>query len=147
VAVALYLVVRHGQHFAALLPFAIILLCPLSHLFMHPTARVAGINMEGSATMTTTSASPRWIDPVHVVSLGWALTLTFIVLYVLCWLVGLVAPNLPLAHGWLLIFSTADPGSIRSFIEGVAASFLFAWASALLFGLTYNSLRLGEPQT
>jgi hypothetical protein len=89
---------------------------------------------------TKSTADTRWSDPVDVVSLGWALTVTFVALYVLCWLAALVAPNLPLAHGWLSIFSTAAPGSGRSFIEGAGASAVFAWASALLFGLTYNAL-------
>lgn len=35
VALAIYLVIWHGQHLAALLPFALVLLCPLSHLLMH----------------------------------------------------------------------------------------------------------------
>lgn len=34
-ALAAYLVIWHGQHVAALLPFAVVLLCPLSHMFMH----------------------------------------------------------------------------------------------------------------
>ena len=34
-ALAVYLVIWHGQHLAALLPFAVVLLCPLMHLFMH----------------------------------------------------------------------------------------------------------------
>jgi hypothetical protein len=33
--IPLYLFVWHGEHVAALLPFAVILLCPLSHLFLH----------------------------------------------------------------------------------------------------------------
>jgi hypothetical protein len=65
---------------------------------------------------------------------------TFIVLYVLCWFAALAVPNLPLAHGWLLIFSTAEPGSGRSLLEGLIASLVFAWVSALLFGMSYNRL-------
>jgi Flp pilus assembly protein TadB len=34
-ALAIYLVIWHGRHLAALLPFVLILLCPLSHLLMH----------------------------------------------------------------------------------------------------------------
>jgi hypothetical protein len=90
--------------------------------------------------MATKPADPRWSDPVDVASLGWALTVTFVVLYVLCWVAAVVAPNLPLAHGWLLIFSAAEPSSVRSLIEGVIASGVFAWLSAVLFGLTYNAL-------
>ena len=90
--------------------------------------------------VTKSATDPRWSDPVDVVSLGWALSVTLATLYVLCWLAALVAANLPLAHGWLLIFSTAEPGSARSLIEGLVASVVFAWASALLFGPTYNTL-------
>ena len=91
--------------------------------------------------MTNPIPDSRWTDPVDVMSLGWALTVTFVVLYLLCWLAAVVVPNLPLAHGWLLIFSVAEPGSGKSLIEGVIGSVVFAWISALLFGLTYNALR------
>jgi Flp pilus assembly protein TadB len=45
VALAVYLVGWHGKHLAALLPFAVILLCPLSHLFLHRHG--AGHNADG----------------------------------------------------------------------------------------------------
>lgn len=35
VGLAVYLFIWHGEHVAALLPFVVILLCPLSHLFLH----------------------------------------------------------------------------------------------------------------
>jgi hypothetical protein len=35
IGVGVYLVIWHGQHLAALLPVAVLLLCPLSHLLMH----------------------------------------------------------------------------------------------------------------
>lgn len=35
VVVAGYLVIWHGAHLAAALPFLVILACPLMHLFMH----------------------------------------------------------------------------------------------------------------
>jgi hypothetical protein len=34
-ALAVYFVGWHGEHLAALLPFAVILLCPLAHLLLH----------------------------------------------------------------------------------------------------------------
>lgn len=34
-ALGLYLIVVHKQHVLGALPFLVILLCPLSHLFMH----------------------------------------------------------------------------------------------------------------
>ena len=53
-----------------------------------------------------------------------------------------VAPD-QLAHGWLLLFSAAEPGSARSLIEGLVASLVFAWIAALLFGWAYNRLSRG----
>jgi hypothetical protein len=91
--------------------------------------------------MATQSTADRlWSDPVHVAALGWALTITLSVLYALCWLATLAAADLPLAHGWLSVFSTAEPGSARSLIDGIVGSVVLAWASALLFGPTYNRL-------
>ena len=34
-ALAVYFVGWHGEHLAALLPFAVLLLCPLAHLLLH----------------------------------------------------------------------------------------------------------------
>lgn len=34
-ALGLYLIIVHQQHVLGALPFLVILLCPLSHLFMH----------------------------------------------------------------------------------------------------------------
>lgn len=34
-ALGLYLIIVHQQHVLGVLPFLVILLCPLSHLFMH----------------------------------------------------------------------------------------------------------------
>lgn len=90
--------------------------------------------------MTRTSTDRSQSDPVDIPALGWALTITLVVLYLLCWIAALAVRELPLAHGWLLLFSTAEPGSLRSLIEGSVASVAFAWISALLFGLAYNRL-------
>lgn len=35
IILALYLIFWHGAHIAAVLPFLILLACPLAHLFMH----------------------------------------------------------------------------------------------------------------
>src|SRR5262249_907222 len=95
----------------------------------------------GMAMPAKSTINGRWNDPVDVLRLGWSLNVTLVVLYVLCWLAALLAPKLPLPHGWLLFFSPAEPGSGRRLIEGIVGSVVFAWISALLFGLTYNSLK------
>jgi hypothetical protein len=60
--------------------------------------------------MTSASTDRSRSDPVHIPALGWALTITLVVLYLLCWIAALAVRELPLAHGWLLLFSTAEPG-------------------------------------
>jgi membrane associated rhomboid family serine protease len=57
--------------------------------------------------------------PVHVVALGWALTATFILLYVLCWLAAVVFPTANLTHEWLGLYSTAPVGLSEVWLRGL----------------------------
>jgi hypothetical protein len=60
-----------------------------------------------------------WKGPVHIVPLGWGLTATFLVLFILCFLAALFFPNVSLAHSWLDLFSTRPLGSRAQLVEGV----------------------------
>jgi hypothetical protein len=42
--------------------------------------------------------------PVHIVALGCALTATFVLLYVLCFLAAVLFPNAALTHAWLGLY-------------------------------------------
>ena len=84
--------------------------------------------------------------PVHIVPLGWALTATFVLLYVLCFLAAVLFPNASLTHAWLALYSTAPVGSVRGLVEGIIWNVVFAWISAITFGVTYNSLA-PSPET
>ena len=86
-------------------------------------------------TFTETSRGP-----VHILALGSALTVTFLMLYVLCWLVAVLFPNLNLTHAWLGLYSTAPVGSVRGLAEGTIWNVMFAWIAAVTFGSTYNRL-------
>jgi len=81
-----------------------------------------------------------WKGPVHVVSLGWGLTATFVVLFVICFLAALLFPDVPFAHDWLGLFSTAPMGSAWQLVEGIIWNVVFAWITAVVFGLVYNRL-------
>ena len=78
--------------------------------------------------------------PVHIVALGWALTGTFVLLYVLCFLAAVLFPDASLTHAWLGLYSTAPVGSIRGLVEGIIWNVVFAWIAAITFGTIYNSL-------
>ncbi len=69
-----------------------------------------------------------------------AMTATFVVLFVLCFLVALVFPNASLTHNWLGLFSTAPVGSAGQLIQGIIWNVLFAWIAAIVFGVVYNRL-------
>lgn len=81
-----------------------------------------------------------WKEPVHIVPLGWGLTATFVVLFVLCFLAALLFPNASLAHNWLSLYSTKPIGSAGQLVEGVVWNVVFAWIAAVIFGLVYNRL-------
>lgn len=78
--------------------------------------------------------------PINIAALGVAASVTLIVLYVTCAIAALALPGLPLAHGWLALFSTAPIGSVRALVEGVIGSVVFGWLIAVVLGYTYNRL-------
>lgn len=84
--------------------------------------------------------SVSWRDPIDIMALGWALSITLVLLFVSCAVVALAVPDAPLAHGWLALFTTAPNGSARSFIEGIIGSVVFGWVNAILLGVIYNHL-------
>lgn len=81
-----------------------------------------------------------WTGPVHIVPLGWGLTVTFVILFIICFLAASLFPNASLAHNWLGLFSTKPIGSAGQLVEGVVWSAVFAWIAAVIFGLVYNRL-------
>jgi 2TM family of unknown function (DUF5676) len=84
--------------------------------------------------------SVSWHEPINVMALAWAFSITLVILFVLCGLVALAVPNTPLAHGWLDLFTKAPNGTVRSFIEGLIGSIVFGWITALILGPIYNRL-------
>ena len=78
--------------------------------------------------------------PISLVALGTALTATLVVLYALCAIAAVLFPKAPLAHSWLLLFSTAPVGSLESLVTGIVANVAFAWISAAVFAPVYHRL-------
>lgn len=75
---------------------------------------------------------------VNIVALGWGLTATLVALFVVCALAAMLFPTLSFSHNWLGLFSTAPAGSLANLIEGIIWNVVFAWVSAVIFGLVYN---------
>ncbi|MGB9017674.1 MAG: hypothetical protein WCC77_08435 [Pseudolabrys sp.] len=75
--------------------------------------------------------------PLSISGLGWSLSFTFVVLFVLCMLAALFVP-LRLAHGWVGLLSDAPIDSSRIWIDGFVWSLVLGWLIALIFGTIYN---------
>ena len=74
---------------------------------------------------------------LSISGLGWGLSATLVVLFVLCMLVALFVP-LRLAHGWVSLLSDAPIDSSRVWIDGLVWSIVLGWLIALIFGAIYN---------
>lgn len=87
----------------------------------------------------TVESAPRTSHPISVAALGWSLSLSFAISFVLCVLGYLFVSGLPVAHGALSIIL---PGfqfqSWPRFFLGLGESLVWGWYIALLFGSLYN---------
>ena len=77
---------------------------------------------------------------LNLVAFGWALSGALVVLLVLCEAAAMLLPGWQLAHNWLMLFSTAEAGSLRNLIDGVIFSAFFGWVTAAVLVLIYNRL-------
>jgi hypothetical protein len=84
-------------------------------------------------TMATTQSHGR----LSISGLGWSLSATLVVLFVLCMVAALFVP-LRLAHGWVSLLSDAPIDSSRVWIDGLIWSIVLGWLIALIFGTIYN---------
>src|SRR5262245_1756325 len=76
---------------------------------------------------------------IRVLALGWSLSLSFAISFILCVLGYLLLPSLPVLHGALAIpLPGFQLGSWPRFFLGLAESFAWGWYIALLFGALYN---------
>ena len=66
-------------------------------------------------------------------------------LVILCAAAAALFPGWQLAHGWLSLFSSSAPGSLRSFTDGIVFSIIFGWVAAGIFVPAYNTIIRGKP--
>lgn len=79
-------------------------------------------------------------SPFSVVALGWALSASLVVLFVICLAVALALPQWPAAHTWIGLFSVAPLTSVRVWVDGIVFSTVFGWVAAVVLALSYNRL-------
>lgn len=69
---------------------------------------------------------------------GSALAITLVVLFILCAVAQMIFPNFQATHMWLNLFSGAEVGSARLWVEGVLVSALAGYLSGFVFAKSYN---------
>jgi hypothetical protein len=79
-------------------------------------------------------------SPFNIVALGWALSATLVILFVICLAVAIAFPEFPATHAWVALFSPAPMASVRIWIEGIVYSIVCGWISAAVLGTVYNRL-------
>jgi hypothetical protein len=83
--------------------------------------------------MATADAPAR----LSISGLGWGFSAALVVLFLLCLLTALMLP-MPIARGWVALFSDAPLGSGRLWVEGLLWCIVAGWLIALVFGTVYN---------
>jgi hypothetical protein len=106
--------------------------CKMWHS-INPTIAERGVTMTNYPVTSRESA-------INVVALGTALSAALVFLYVICALAELVFPNLPLAHGWVALFSVHPVGTVANWAAGIVGSMVFGWITAVVLGLVYNKM-------
>ena len=80
------------------------------------------------------------VPPVSTFALGWALSATFVVLFVLCAVAVFAFPQTRFSHAWLDLFTQAPVTSMRAWLEGLLWSVVLGWIAAVVFAPIYNRL-------
>lgn len=78
------------------------------------------------------------VDGLSARAAGIALAATLVVLFILCAIVQVVAPNLQATHMWISLFTAAPIGSGQAWLEGIIASIVFGFIGGFLFAWVYN---------
>lgn len=94
--------------------------------------------MRDTARARTAVPPPRAAPQVPVAALGWSLSTFLVVSYLLCVLLGLVAPAWGLHRPWLQFLPGFTWLTWPSFFLGLTESFAYGWYVALVFGLLFN---------
>lgn len=71
---------------------------------------------------------------------AWALSAALVATFFVCAGFELVAPELPVAHGWVELFTIRPVTSALGWVEGTIGSFAFGWFFAAIATWVFNLL-------
>lgn len=71
---------------------------------------------------------------------AWALSAALVATFIVCAGFELVAPELPVAHGWVELFTIRPITSALGWVEGIIGSIAFGWFFAAIATWEFNFL-------
>jgi len=74
------------------------------------------------------------------VSVGFALAVTLVIVFVLCALAYAVAPGIQASHMWVNLFTAAPLGSVSAWVQGILANLVFGFVAGWVFASVYNKI-------
>ncbi len=79
-------------------------------------------------------------DRIPLIPTAWALSAALVATFIVCAGFELVAPNVPVAHSWVGLFTLRPVTSGLSWVEGIAGSVAFGWFFAAIGTWVFNAL-------
>jgi len=80
------------------------------------------------------------VDRIPLIPTAWALSAALVATFIVCAGFELVAPNVPVAHNWVGLFTLRPVTSALSWVEGIAGSVASGWFFAAIFTWVFNAL-------
>ncbi len=69
-----------------------------------------------------------------------ALSVALVATFIVCAGLELIAPDMPVAHGWVELFTIRPVTSALGWLEGITGSLTFGWFFAAIATWVFNSL-------
>ncbi|MEZ5827768.1 MAG: hypothetical protein R3D30_06520 [Hyphomicrobiales bacterium] len=79
-------------------------------------------------------------DRIPLIPTAWALSAALVATFIACAGFELIAPNIPVAHGWVGLFTLRPVTSGLGWVEGIAGSVAFGWFFAAIGTWVFNAL-------
>lgn len=71
---------------------------------------------------------------------AWAVSAALVATFVVCAGFELIAPELPVAHDWVDLFTIRPITSVLGWVEGIIGSVVFGWFFTAIATWVFNSL-------
>ncbi|OGG72752.1 hypothetical protein A3A38_03775 [Candidatus Kaiserbacteria bacterium RIFCSPLOWO2_01_FULL_53_17] len=78
------------------------------------------------------------VSSLSAVAAGAGVAAALVVIFVLCAIVQVIAPNVQATHAWISLFTSAPIGSAGAWISGILSSAVGGFVAGWVFAFVYN---------